>query len=599
MRLNFCPYTTSLIVVFITFFLHTIFILNEDPTLMAIYESGDPGNLAYGIMSLFAHPIYSQYNYFFAGYGWPFNDISFIVILLLKFIGQVFGFYEQPLWGLIDNQPIFNATMRAINFSFALTSVLLFFNLSNHLFNNKKISFLASLFFMFLPWAAIYSYWLHPDATGMTFLLLSILYTVKFTQQPKLSYFYIAFVNLILTTFIKMYHGFYLFPIFFIFWVSYCNQHGISYLTGLFSKAILKIVISLPLIYLLTILIVHPYAIIDFGGGVYSNLWLFKPWIFLNNTGKNPHMTVPFITSFQQWLKLYQQEPLIYLNVLWLYLLIIPLLFRKKNVVSGLFIISVLFCNIYLGIVIFGNRTLHFELRYIYPIAPLLILNSIAIILFIWKYLGSLPVKGLHHLPIIFAILVSFYLLSIFAENLLTTTNSLLARATYQHSTYYQMREFILNNSKTLAASKMLFDIGSAPVPPQITWTMPHTILSWVPSKIIDKNQFKDYINPAAKLIWVSWESQNQSLAFIKDNEPQFLMLTAERSETYRHYIIKNGFQPMTQFQASHEELIGFTYWFPEVNQQLKTLQATKKLIEIYYNPNLTIGPTIVCYRKS
>ncbi|NJO14760.1 MAG: hypothetical protein HC877_03150 [Thioploca sp.] len=599
MRLNFCPYTTGLIVVFVAVFLHTVFILNEDPTLMAIYESGDPGNLAYGIMSLFAHPIYSQYNYFFAGYGWPFNDISFIVILLLKLIGQVFGFYEQPLWGLIDNQPIFNATMRAINFSFALTSILLFFNLSNHLFNNKKISFLASLFFMFLPWAAIYSYWLHPDATGMTFLLLSILYTVKFTQQPKLSYFYIAFVNLILTTFIKMYHGFYLFPIFFIFLVSYCNQYGISYLTGLFSKAILKIIISLPLIYLLTILIVHPYAIIDFGGGVYSNLWLFKPWIFLNNTGKNPHMTVPFITSFQQWLKLYQQEPLIYLNVLWLYLLIIPLLFRKKNVVSGLFVISVLFCNVYLGIVIFGNRTLHFELRYIYPIAPLLILNSIAIILFIWKYLGSLPVKGLHHLPIIFAILVSFYLLSIFAENLLTTTNSLLARATYQHSTYYQMREFILNNSKTLAASKMLFDIGSAPVPPQITWTMPHTILSWVPSKIIDKNQFKDYINPAAKLIWVSWESQNQSLAFIKDNEPQFLMLTAERSETYRHYIIKNGFQPMTQFQASHEELIGFTYWFPEVNQQLKTLQATKKLIEIYYNPNLTIGPTIVCYRKS
>lgn len=599
MRLNFCPYTTSLIIIFTAVFLHTVFILNEDPTLMAIYESGDPGNLAYGIMSLFAHPIYSQYNYFFAGYGWPFNDISFIVILLLKLIGQVFGFYEQPLWGLIDNQPIFNATMRAINFSFALTSILLFFNLSNHLFNNKKISFLASLFFMFLPWAAIYSYWLHPDAAGMAFLLLSILYTVKFTQQPKLSYFYIAFVNLILTTFIKMYHGFYLFPIFFIFLVSYCNQHGISYLTGLFSKAILKIVISLPLIYLLTILIVHPYAIIDFGGGVYSNLWLFKPWIFLNNTGKNPHMAVSFITSFHQWLKLYQQEPLIYLNVFWLYLLIIPLLFRKKNMVSGLFVISVLFCNVYLGIVIFGNRTLHFELRYIYPIAPLLILNSIAIILFIWKYLGSLPVKGLHHLPIIFAILVSFYLLSIFAENLLTTTNSLLARAAYQHSTYYQMREFILNNSKTFAASKMLFDIGSAPVPPQITWTTPHTILSWVPSKIIDKNQFKDYINPAAKLIWVSWESQDQSLAFIKDNEPQFLMLTAERSETYRHYIIKNGFQPITQFQASHEELIGFTYWFPEVNQQLKTLQATKKLIEIYDNPNLTIGPTIVCYRKS
>jgi len=598
MRLNFCPYTTGLIVVFVAVFLHTVFILNEDPTLMAIYESGDPGNLAYGIMSLFAHPVYSQHNYFFAGYGWPFNDISFIVILLVKLIGQVFGFYEQPLWGLVDNQPLFNATMRAINFMFALTSILLFFNLSNHFFDNKKISFLASLFFMFLPWAAIYSYWLHPDAAGMVFLLLSIFYTVKFTQQPKLSYFYIAFVNLILTTFIKMYHGFYLFPIFFIFFVSYCNQHGINYLTGLFSKPILKIIISLPIIYLLTILMVHPYAIIDFGGGAYSSRWLFEPWRILN-TEKNPHLTVPFITSFQQWLLLYQQEPLIYLNVVFLYLLIIPLLFKKQLAVSGLFVISVLFCNVYLGLVIFGNRMMHFELRYIYPIAPLLILNSIAVIRFIWRQLGLLPVKITRYGQIIFAMGVSLYLLPVVAENLLTTTNSLLARAAYQHSTFYQLRNFVLQNNEIFAHSKMLFDIGSAPVPPKLTWIKSHATLTWVPSEIIDKNQFKDYINPAAKLIWVSWESQEQSLAFIKDNEPQFLVLIAERSPAYHYYIRNNGFKPMMQFQASHEELIGFAYWFPEVNKQLKTLQVTYKLMEIYRHPNLTIGPTIVFYRKS
>jgi hypothetical protein len=597
MRLNFCPYTASLIGIFFIVFLHTVFILNEDPTLMAIHESGDPGNLAYGIMSLFAHPVYSQYNYFFAGYGWPFNDISFIVILLLKLIGQVFWSYEQPLWGLVDNQPLFNATMRAINFMFALTSILLFFKLSNYLFDNKKIAFLASLFFMFLPWAAIYSYWLHPDAAGMVFLLLAILYTVKFTHQPKLSYFYIAFVSLILTTFIKMYHGFYLFPIFFIFFVSYCQQRGINYLTGLFSKPILTIVVSLPIIYLLVILIIHPYSIIDFGGGVYSNLWLFKPWIVLN-TGKGLHKTVPFITSFRQWLLLYQQEPLIYLNVIFLYLLIIPLWF-KKFAVSWLLVISILFCNAYLGIVMFGNRMMHFELRYIYPIAPLLILNSIAIIKFIWQQLGSLAVKKSHYLPIIFIILTSFYLLPLFADNLLTTTNSLLARAAYRHATYYQMREFILKNNAIFADSKMLFDIGSAPVPPQITWTTPHTTLTWVPSKIIDKNKFKDYINPDANIIWVSWESQEQSLAFIKDNEPQFLVLTAERSQIYHDYIMKKGFQPMAQFQASNEELRGFTYWFPGVNRQLKTLPSTQKLIDIHRHPDLTIGPTIVFYRKS
>ena len=597
MRLNFCPYTASLVVIFSTVFLPTVFILNEDPTLMAIYESGDPGNLTYGIMSLFAHPVYSQHNYFFLGYGWPFNDINFIVILLLKVIGQLSGFYNQPWFGMVDNQPLFNAAIRTINFTLALISILLFFNLANYLFNNKMVAFLASIFFMFLPWAAIYSYWLHPDATGMVFLLLAILYTVKFTQQPKLSYFYIAFVNLILTTFIKMYHGFYLFPIFFVFFVSYCRQFGINYLTALFSKPILKVVVSLPIIHLLMILIVHPYSIIDFGN--VNDQWLFKPWGFLSTSEKNLHMTVPFITSFQQWLLLYQSEPLIYLNVIFLYLLIIPLLFNKKIIVSWLFVSSVLFCNAYLGIVIFGNRMMHFELRYIYPIAPLLILNSIAVIQFIWKHLGSLVMKTAHYLPSIFAILISFYLLPIFADNLLTTTNSLLARSAYQHTTYYQMRGFILENSEIFAKSKMLFDIGSAPVPPQITWIIPPATLTWVPSKIIDKDQFEDYINPAAKLIWVSWESQEESLDFIKDNKPQFLILTADRFQTYQNYIMKNGFKLMTQFQASNEEISGFAYWFPNVNKQLKTLSATQKLVDIHRNSNLTIGPTIVVYRKS
>ena len=597
MRLNFCPYTAGIVIIFFMLFLHTVFILNEDPTLMAIYESGDPGNLTYGIMSLFAHPVYSQHNYFFLGYGWPFNDISFIVVLLLKVIRSLGGAYNQPWFGIIDNQPLFNAAIRTVNFTFALISVLLFFNLSNYLFNNKIVAWLASIFFMLLPWAAIYSYWLHPDAAGMVFLLLAMRYTVKFTQQSKLSYFYIAFISLILATFIKMYHGFYLLPIFVIFWVSYCQQRGINYLTGLFSKPILKIVVSLPIIYLLVIGIIHPYFIIDFGGGVYTQ-WVFKPWIFLN-ANNNTHMTIPFITSFHQWLLLYQQEPLIYLNVIFLYLLIIPLWFNKKIVVSWLFVISVLFCNAYLGIVMFGNRMMHFELRYIYPIAPLLILNSIVIIRFIWQQLSFLVVKPTYYLSIIFTTLISCYLLPIVVNNLLVTTNSLLARAAYQHTTYYQMREFILENNATFADSKLLFDIDSAPVPPQLTWITPHPTLTWVPSKLIDNNKFKDYINLAAQLIWVSWESQDQSLDFVKDNQPQFLILTAARSQTYRHYIMRNDFQLMTRFQASNAELSGFAYWFPKVNQQLETWRSTLKLIDIHRNPSLTIGPTIVFYRKS
>jgi len=127
MRFSFCPYMTFLIVIFSLFFLHTVFILNEDHALIAAYELGDAGNLAYGVMSLFNYPIYSFHNYFFlSDYGWVFGDINFFLILCLKVIGQFLGFYDQSLFGFVDNQPLFNGTIRAVNFAFALASILLF-----------------------------------------------------------------------------------------------------------------------------------------------------------------------------------------------------------------------------------------------------------------------------------------------------------------------------------------------------------------------------------------------------------------------------------------------------------------------------------------
>ncbi|RKZ35439.1 MAG: hypothetical protein DRQ49_19420, partial [Gammaproteobacteria bacterium] len=327
MRIKFCPYTIGLIIIFSFLFLHTIFILNEDHSLMVAYETGDSGNLAYAVMRLFDYPIYNHHNnYFLSGYGWVFGDISFLVVMLLKAIGQLFGIYNQPIFGVIDDQPIFNSAMIAINFVFALISILLFFKLSNLLFENKKVSFIASLFFMLLPWAAIYSYWLKPDATGMVFILIAMLYLVKFVkQEPKPIYFYIAFISLVLTTFSKMYHGFILFPIFLIFFLTYCDKQGVNYLGYLFSKYFLKVLISSLFLYLLIAFIIHPYSIIDFGGGVYPARWMFMPWeVFLkflspssySGGESSGHMAVPFVKSFYNWFILYKNEPIIYINAL-------------------------------------------------------------------------------------------------------------------------------------------------------------------------------------------------------------------------------------------------------------------------------------------
>jgi len=614
MRIKFCPYTIILALVFSLLFLPTIFLLNEDHALMVAYETGDSGHLAYAVMSMFDYPIYNQHNYHYASTGQLFNAISFVVVLLLKSIGQLFGMYNQPIFGVIDDQPIFNSAMLAINFTSALLSILLFFKLANLLFANKPVSFVASLFFIFLPWAAVYSYWLKTDAIGMVFILIAILYLVKFIKEvPKLIYFYIAFISLVLTTLSKTYHGFLLFPIFLLFFLSHCDKQNISYLTYLFSKNFFKILVSLPVIYILIILIIHPYAIFDFGGGVYNERWMFMPWEILINMFSSlissilniltpdalalslnamKGQPVDMSVNFYNWITLYRKEPIIYLNILLLYLLILPLFFRQKFKVSLLFTVSVISCSFYLLIVIYGNKSgLHYHLRYIYPIAPLLILNLVAFALYIWQqYLTSKR----NYAKILGVGLGGLFILSAFAENILITTNSLLSKAAYQHSTIYKTREFMLNNSDIFAPRKILMGIGVAPLPFRLNWLKPPATVSW-----IARRGFKNYINPKADVFTLSWTTGDYGLKFIKNIDIQFLILSESHSVFYKNYLRKNHFQPIKKFEPSEKELTKFTTWFPNVNPEFNTFQATKKLLAIHRNPDTIIGSTIVIYAKA
>ncbi|EDN69409.1 hypothetical protein BGP_2146 [Beggiatoa sp. PS] len=133
-------------------------------------------------------------------------------------------------------------------------------------------------------------------------------------------------------------------------------------------------------------------------------------------------------------------------------------------------------------------------------------------------------------------------------------------------------------------------------------WVKPHASVTWVPSKVINKKRYHKYINPNAQVVWVSWESQSQSLDFINNNKinPQFLILGKWRYNAYRQYITKNHFRKIKTFQASNRELAALSYWYPHYdNTQLKNFNTTLKLIELHRNPNLIIGPTMVFYRNS
>jgi hypothetical protein len=584
MHFNFCPYTIFLVIIFSVVFGHSIFLLNEDHILMAAYELGDAGNIAHAIMNLFDYPIYNHHNYvILSDYGWVLGDISFVVVLSLKLIGQLMGFYDQPIFGVVDDQMIFNGAIRAVNFAFAMSSIVLFFKLSVLLFENKKISLVASLFFMFVPWAAVYSYWLHPDASGMVFMMIALLSVVKFVkQEQKPSYFFVALASLELAALSKPSYLFILIPILLVFWVSYCEKNHLRYLTFLFSRQFFQISVLSLLMAIFILLMVHPYLIIEFSLAYNIQRFLFD--IYQNHS---------LTQSFYNWFNVYKNEPLVYFNVLLLYLLIIPWLVKDKFSVSFLFVTSVLFCNAFLLITVWGMKYT-VTARYIYPIAPLLILNIVAFIIFIWNRLSSKP-----YLKIFVAGLGVFYLLTIFIKNILVTTNSLLARAAYQHSTLYHARQFLLNKPNSFSRSQMLFDLGTAIVPPKMTWVVPPAPMSWVPSEVISQVRYRRYIDPDAQIVWVPWESREYSLKFIGNKKPAFLILNELSYETYRDYLNKNHFELISQFQASEPSLIALFYWFPSQRHVYLTRFSTLlKLIEVHRRSDLLIGPTILFYGK-
>lgn len=584
MRFNFYPYTIFLVIIFSLVFGHSIFLLNEDHILMAAYELGDAGNIAHAIMSLFDYPIYNHHNYvILSDYGWVLGDISFVVVLLLKFIGQFMGFYDQPIFGVVDDQVIFNGVIRAVNFAFAMISVVLFFRLSVLLFEDKRVSLVASLFFMFVPWAAVYSYWLHPDASGMVFMMIALLSVVKFVKrEQKPSYFFVALASLELATLSKPSYLFISLPILLVFWVSYCEKNHLRYLTFLFSRQFFQIWVLSLLMVIFILLVVHPYLILEFSLAYNIQRFLFD--IYQNHS---------VTQSFYHWFKVYKNEPLVYFNVLLLYLLIIPWLVKDKFSVSFLFVISVLFCNVFLLIVVWGMKYT-VTARYIYPIVPLLILNIVAFVIFIWNGLSSK-----HYLKIFFVGLGVFYLLTIFMKNSLVVTNSLLARAAYQYSTLYHARHFLLNELNIFSRSQMLVDLGTPIVPPEMTWVVPPAPMSWVPSEVISQVRYRRYIDPDAPIVWVPWESRGHSLKFIGDKKLAFLILNGSSYETYRGYLKKNHFELIAQFQASEPSLIALFYWFPfRYHVYLTRFSTLLKLIEVHRRSDLLIGPTIVFYGK-
>jgi len=496
----------------------------------------DPGSIASSTMQLFNLPIYNQHNGFHTrSYGWVFTDINFVVIFWLKVIGQWFGFYDKPIFSA-DYIPIFLGAMRATTFTMGLISVIIFFKLSNLLFRNKKLAFLTTLFFMFDPLGSKFSYFVHPETTGMVFTLMAIWYLVKFLKNSKVGYFYLSYISLVLTALSKQTFSFIFVPVLLIFFFSSCDQKKLTCFE--WSKQFLKVLFQLIGIGILILLLVHPYAIIEPA----------KFYASQQAVAGNHQSTITFAQSFYTWLAIYQNQFLIKINVAFFVLLSAYMFLRKVFSVHFLFIVSVIFCNVFLLVLIYGARLIVTP-TYLYPILPLLILNVVAVIIFIWEKLARLS-KG-KYWQLAFALMVTIYLLPIFSANVLITTNALLNRITYKNTTNYQARQFILDNIP--AESSIVYD-PSIPIPKNHT----NSCNSWN----CFPNDVTGFILLHKDYQWV-------------DHKPVY------------QYIADHQFELLKKIEAN-----------TTINSPTDSFWQTKEWVRLWCDPNWLIGPNILIYQK-
>lgn len=413
-------YYLLLTLAFVSLFLHSAFF--NDGTVFAQVLEKVP-DLAISSIKPFLNPPSFQFSQ-----NWIFDNILLGIITLIKNLGYLLGWYDTNQLNddyLYDFAGIF----RIVSFITGFISCILFFNLSKLLFKSELIAFFGTLLFMLHPIGSYFFYAVHPENMGMVFALIAIFYLVKFTIIQSHHYFYIGYLNLILALLTNLVFVFILVPVLFCFFITYCQSEKISYSNILLSKKFAKTLLYTFGIPIAIIILIHPHIILEFYSFYGSQQMIGGAQTFTNRS-------LP-IGLFD-----YKNDPTINMNMAILIVIIFYLISMRKNNISILFLTNLLYCNIFIAIMIYGSNA-HIPLNMFYTILPLLILNIMATIIFTLERLSTLAHSN--SLKFSLVLLLGVYFSPVFLTNILaiTSANDMLNRLTY-NTTQYQSKLFIM-----------------------------------------------------------------------------------------------------------------------------------------------------------
>jgi hypothetical protein len=429
------PSQLIIIALYCILFLPHVFIIVGDYNFVLAYEV-DPGSIIKSIISLYQNYYNMNAAYHSSFYGWTYYVINFVLLLPL-FIAKSIN--------LISSYHYIFIGIRLILFLIGLLTVAFLYKISDMIFKNSQLSFLAAVLYIASPVTSQYFYTIHPESTGILFMLISIICLLRFSKTSGTDerWYFWGLISCVLSTLAK--HVFLItsLSILISFYYAYCYYQRISILMFIRTKTFLRTICLSILVSICLFFIINPFAFI-------------QPIIFINNqrTLFSVHTGGSLLNStvLRKWFLVINEIPMLYCMFVIVPVLLLVNIFQVKRdrfyrvlcninlLTIGIFVISIITSSSY----IISNGYF----------APIYILVIIAFLSFFVTIL-SLVNKGWYKLTISASItyIVIIILIFNFSKSITNSYN----RFMYQNTLIYKVYSYI--DTTIPDKSKIAYDL--------------------------------------------------------------------------------------------------------------------------------------------
>lgn len=417
-----------IILLFSAIYLPHCFIIIEDFGLISGYEV-DAGSLISSMESLL-----NKYNmnksYHSKYYGWSYLSINYFIIKIAIFISNGY---------ILEHKIYLYFLIRFTLFLIGLASAIVFCEVVLRIFKSCFLALIASILYIFNFIDSYYFYMIHPETTGVLFLLLSLLCLIKINEDTNkhIKYYFLTLVFLVIASLSKQIFFIISLPILAVAVYKIFIFRKESLKIFLHSSFFRKITIYTPIISIFILLLIHPHFLFKLKDSIGYQ-------IEIKNYFTSDGVSYNFSKSFLLWINLFLSNKIFLFFIITFPFAIFVAI--KQNINSRNFNYSLFLFNSFalvaITLMIFSMNRVYIVASYLYPISPFFILYIISIISFLKNRVN----KAIYAKILCFVVLI---LLSFFIFiSVKTSLNKSLSRYNAKESISYLSYTYILKNAK-------------------------------------------------------------------------------------------------------------------------------------------------------